>query len=191
MLSQKEAEILKLKKAIREGKKGINKLPGSMADRSGASLSAACLDNSDKAIIAQLRQEIRNLNEIIALQSHSEQGLSKKLQYLETTRSKGDVNYEYIKNVFLKYLIFKDSSGDEAERLKNLLLDLLNVTKQEKESINKTKDSKGFWNIFSSDTTKEDALTTLNSSYVIRPCSKSQMDLSLSDVSSPTESKNE
>lgn len=194
LLSQKETEVLRLKRAVKETRKG--KVADVSGDKMSGSLSAACLDNSDKAIIARLRQEVKELNDIIALQSHSEQSLTKQLQYLKTNRSKEDVNYEYVKNIFLKYLIFQGQNADEANRMKEILMDLLMVTKQEKESLSKARDSKGFWRIFYGDTAKEEALADLNSSYIIRNAFRTQsamdkVDNATNDNSDPSEDKKE
>lgn len=194
LLTQKEAEILKLKRAAKERGKG--KMADISSDKTGGSLSAACLDNNDKAVIARLRQEVKELNDIIALQSHSEQSLTKQLQYLKTNRTKEDINYEYIKNIFIKYLIFQDQNAGEANRMKEILLDMLKVTKQEKEALNRAKESKGFWKIFYGDSGKEEALADLNSSFVIRSTQKllAQIDRaenSTNENSDPSEDKKE
>jgi len=191
LLSQKEAEILKLKRAVKEARK--EKVTDISAGRVGGSLSAACLDNSDRAVIARLKQEVKDLNDIIALQSHSEQSLTKQLHQINTNRSKEDINYEYIKNVFLKYLIFQDESKEDANKMKEILLDLLKITKQEKESLNKVKDSKGFWKIFYGDKGKEEALADLNSSYVIRSqrAKTAYAESFTNDNSDPSEDKKE
>lgn len=144
-------------------------MSSALADRCGSFSSAASLDANEKYVIAQLRQQVKNLNEVIAMQSQSEQGLSKRVQYLENSRSKEEINYEYIKNVFLKYLVFRDSNDEEAKRLRDILLDLLRASKQEKETLEKAKNSKGFWKLFTKNGSKDEMLLNLSSSYFARP----------------------
>eukprot|EP00826_Nyctotherus_ovalis_P042133 TRINITY_DN4302_c0_g1_i2.p2 TRINITY_DN4302_c0_g1~~TRINITY_DN4302_c0_g1_i2.p2 ORF type:complete len:207 (-),score=69.78 TRINITY_DN4302_c0_g1_i2:16-636(-) len=182
MLTKKDEEIaklkeslaslkspLKLKKHSRMSDSSIPFMSSTLVDRYGSFSSAASLDANEKYVIAQLRQQVKNLNEVIAMQSQTEQGLSKRVQYLENSRSKEEINYEYIKNVFLKYLIFRDSNEEEAKRLRDILLDLLKASKQEKEILEKARSSKSFWKLFTSNRSKDEMLLNLSSSYFAKP----------------------
>lgn len=142
---------------------------GTLADRFGSFSSAASLDSNDKYVIAQLKQQVKELNNVIALQSAAEQELNKRLQYLESSRSKGEINYEYIKNVFLKYLTFKDNKIEDANLLRDILLDLLKVSKHERESLEKENDNKGFWKLFYKSDIKNGVLPVYKSTQLIRP----------------------
>jgi hypothetical protein len=144
-------------------------MSNTLIDRFGSFSSAASLDTNEKYVIAQLRQEIRNLKDVIVLQSQTEQGLNKRVQYLESSRSKGEINYEYIKNVFIKYLLFKDNNEEDTKRLCDILLDLLRVNKQEKETIEKARNSKGFWKLFTKNEVKDETLMNLSSPYLVKP----------------------
>jgi len=181
LLSKKDEEISKLKEIITSIKsplkQGKNRLSDSnipfmsntLIDRFGSFSSAASLGADEKYVIAQLKQEICNLKNVIALQSQAEQGLNKRLQYLESSRSKGEINYEYIKNIFLKYLLFKDTNEEDAKKLCDILLDLLKVNKQEKEILEKARNSKGFWKLFKKNEVKAEILMNLSSSYLVKP----------------------
>ncbi len=131
-----------------------------------ASSSGASLGGDDKAVIIQLEQRVAELSEVINMHSQSEQETAKKLRHYEMTRSSGDINYEYIKNIFLKYLAFANNGVVvEAKRLETLMLDLLHVNMEEKASLQKATTSKSyFWGLFSAP--KEAGLANLNASYV-------------------------
>ncbi len=184
ILNEKEAEISKLKDTIKSLRR-LGKTPekpgksdpvltafsGSRLNATmvtaATSSSVASLGGDDKAVIAQLEHRIKELTEVITLQSYAEQVLNKKVQHLELTRNKGDINYEYIKNVFLKYLIFKEHGEADAKRMEEILLELLKINKAEKESLDKARESKGFWGLFYKDTAKDEALANLNTSYIV------------------------
>ncbi len=137
-----------------------------------ASSSAASLGGDDKTVIAQLEQSVGELNEVIGLHRYAEQELTKKLRHFESTRSKGDINYEYVKNIFLKYVAFsRNGAKEEVKRLESLMLDLLHVNREEKDSLAKategSKTSSYLWGLFSAP--HEPTLANLNASYVAMP----------------------
>ena len=156
ILNEKEAEISKLKVSIRSSKGNSKTLirgertsdpdiiKESLLDRTGKFASEASFEANDRIVIAQLRMHIKELMDIIGMQTNREKELSKKVNYYESNRKKEDVNYEYIKNVFLKYLAYKDNNEEESNRMKEILLDLLSVTKKEREQLTKYK-AGGFW----------------------------------------------
>ena len=156
ILNEKEAEISKLKVSIRSSKGNSKTLirgertsdpdiiKESLLDRTGKFASEASFEANDRIVIAQLRMHIKELMDIIGMQSNREKELNKKVNYYESNRKKEDVNYEYIKNVFLKYLAYKNNNEEESNRMKEILLDLLSVTKKEKEQLTKYK-TDGLW----------------------------------------------
>ena len=83
-----------------------------------------------------------------------EQDLNKKLRLLENSRTKEEVNIEYLKNILTKYLLFTSkNSMIEAKQMESILLDLMHFTKQEKENLERATQikpiSKGFFGFFS------------------------------------------
>jgi len=121
--------------------------------RLDSNVSKDSIDNDKDKKIQALERNINNLTEILKLHREIEGDLKKKLHLLENSRSK-DVNYEYIKNIFTKYLLFLAKGSDiEAKQMEILLLDLLHYTKQEKENLEKARQarpsSRGFFSIFS------------------------------------------
>ncbi len=101
--------------------------------------------------VGQLEQELAGMVEAMNLQREVEQDLKKKIRLLEKARTKEDVDYEYIKNIFTKYVVFlSHGSAAEAKQMEAFLFDLLHFTKEEKESLEKARQSRsGFLGIFS------------------------------------------
>jgi len=187
LLSEKEAELLKWKEMVHKMKRGgskqfeksaktdtslpvfPNKILPTISSGTTKTFSAASLTGDDKEKIVQLEQKIKELSEVINLQGYTEKALSKKVDFYESSKNNEDVNYEYIKNIFLKYLIFKEHGEEESKRLEQILLDILKVTPQEKESLTKGRSTKGIWGLFYKDTSKEEALASLSTSFVVPP----------------------
>lgn len=172
MLAEKDAEILKLKESLRylrkQGKSPEKVKPDvNVTAGTAASSSAASLFGDEKVAIVQLEQKIGELTEVINLHRLAEQDMSKKLRHFEMSRTKEDVNCEYVRNIFLKYLIFSENGAEsDAKRLEKLLLELLHINRQEKEALEKSRANKSsFWNIFASNDVSFAELNT--SSYVL------------------------
>eukprot|EP01022_Parablepharisma_sp_SALTPOND_P030922 TRINITY_DN777_c0_g1_i1.p1 TRINITY_DN777_c0_g1~~TRINITY_DN777_c0_g1_i1.p1 ORF type:complete len:816 (-),score=60.65 TRINITY_DN777_c0_g1_i1:3194-5641(-) len=90
------------------------------------------------------------MNEVLNLHRQVEQDLNRKLRLLEKTKTKDDVNYEYVKNIFTKYVLFvAKNSMAEAKQMETLLLELLHYTKQEKEDLEKARQGKSAGGLFS------------------------------------------
>ncbi len=114
--------------------------------------SASTLPINDKDIrIAQLEKDMANLNEVLQLHRQVEQDLNKKLRAAESSKTKEDINYEYFKNVFIKYLAFlTNGAAPEAAQMEALLFNLLHINKAEREELEKARSSKPGWlNFFS------------------------------------------
>ena len=182
-MGERESEISRLKEAV----KSLRKIPKSSEKSSkldpstptklnvtagtAASSSVASLGGDDKAVIAQLEQRTKELTEVITLQSYAGQTLGRKVQHLEMNRNKGDINYEYIKNIFLRYLIFKEHGETDTKRLEEILLDLLKVNKEEKETLEKAREPNGLlWGLLYRRDSKQEALTNL--SHIVYPTKK-------------------
>ncbi len=95
-------------------------------------------------MIAQLEKDLGSLNDLLLLHRQIEQDLKNKLRVFETSKSKEDMNCEYMKNVFIKYLAFlANGATADARQMERLLFDLLQVTKAEREELDKARTSKG------------------------------------------------
>ena len=131
--------------------------------------------------ISQLERDLANLNEILTLHRQVEQDLNKKLRLLEKSKTKDDVNYEYIKNIFTKYVLFTaKNSAAEARQMEILLFDLLHYTKQEKEDLEKMRQPRttaGFFSLFSGANNGNDAKASvpgITGSYTPQTTGRSQ-----------------
>lgn len=129
--------------------------------------STASLKIEEKELkIMQLETELANLSEVLNLHRQAEQDLNKKLMLLESSKTKENVNFEYFKNVFMKFLVFRSVGSDtEEKQLENILLDLLHLNKQEREELLKATQSKNsFLGLFSLGSNKDPKLT---GSYIV------------------------
>ena len=174
LLAQRELEVTKLKETI----KNI-RIQAQMQERSrsGPVIALAPVNKTpmsptngtpkDVTKIQQLERDLANLNEVLNLHRQVEQDLNKKLRAQEKTKSKEDVNYEYVKNIFMKFLLFSaQGSAAEAKQMESLLYDLLGFTKKEREDLDKARQSKvGFLNFFSN-TSQKSSVPGITGSYV-------------------------
>ncbi len=106
---------------------------------------------------------------MLNLHRQVEQDLNKKLHLLEKTKTKEDVNYEYIKNIFTKYIVFTaHGSAAEAKQMESFLFDLLHYTKEEKENLEKSRRTKGgFLGIFGSGAGTKASIPGITGTYVV------------------------
>jgi len=87
---------------------------------------------------------------MLNLHRQVEADLKKKVQTLEKAKPKDEINYEYIKNIFTKFLFFTTKNSiNEAKQMEILLYDLLHYTKQEKEELDKIRNPKNERGFFS------------------------------------------
>lgn len=78
-------------------------------------------------------------------------------------------NLEYLKNVFLKYLVYVSRGVNESQNMEKIMLDLLKVTKEEKEELDKVRQKKSIWaSLFSKDNNKNNSniISAMNSSFL-------------------------
>ena len=99
--------------------------------------------------VSVLCEEIESLEYIINLHTKTERELNSKVRYLERSKTKEDINYEYFKNVFLKYVSYSGAGAEkDAGQLLEVLFDLLHVNLQDKETVFTPKPPSSLWNYF-------------------------------------------
>ncbi len=171
-MSQRETELSKLKETMKTVKVVSSSKVTPVIALSAVNKASpkSKPDTTEKDIkISQLERDLTNLNEVLNLHRQVEQDLNKKLHILEKSKSKDDINYEYIKNIFTKYVLFlAKNSAVEAKQMESLLFDLLHYTKQEKEDLEKARSGKptsGLLSIFTRAETKP-SVPGITGSYV-------------------------
>lgn len=77
----------------------------------------------------------------IAIASNQDQALVKKLNEVEKDKVKETLNYDYIKNVFVKYLVYQANANEkEAMTLEKVLFTVLKATENDISMIEKARD---------------------------------------------------
>ena len=106
-------------------------------------LNPTNINIDEKSRIQLLEQEISNMQIILKLHINTEQDLNNKLRYLQASKTKEDINYEYFKNIFIQYLGYNGKNQQqECSRMEKLLFQLLSMNKAEIEKIHNSRHKK-------------------------------------------------
>ena len=137
MLIEKDKQIGMLRNEIKELQ---NKLSRAPADSSKGN-SLVLTEKALRKLNAE--EEISNMRMLLDMHVQTEKEMSEKIKQLST---KETVNVEYIKNIFLKYLLYsKCGRNVEMKMMLGILYDMFKVTAQEKDEIEKGKTGGVIW----------------------------------------------